>query len=292
MSLYENASIDEEVSTGGDIDQGGRNPYEKPLPDPPSNESLDKTEGIYFVPDAIYARPHQSGNGCHICQTVTEKREDNFIKTIWRRKTNIIMITLTVLVILALAIAISSLAMYTQNTVVAESRETDSNNKTTLEMLTNLEKRMKIIESERENQFRKTLEMYNWYKAENGYWYKVFQNKVEYTNARKNCEVLGSRLASVGIRSQKIKRDLTQNLLDSTSQQTWIGLDNIQQNGSWTWSDQVLSTLNNTQWRSGYPDNENKNRKCGYLFYGRNWSITGRDCGRLFYYLCETLQPL
>ena len=48
-------------------------------------------------------------------------------------------------------------------------------------------------------------EIATWYKADNGYLYKVFTEDKNYSEAGKKCEQYGAKLAHVGIRNKTTK---------------------------------------------------------------------------------------
>ncbi|XP_077973640.1 lectin-like [Styela clava] len=77
-----------------------------------------------------------------------------------------------------------------------------------------------------------------WFRASNNLIYKRFTDSVNYATAKAQCEGMGARLVSTGIRNNKVKSEIfTKHYL--TGAYAWIGLNDISNEGIWVWSDVV-----------------------------------------------------
>ncbi|XP_077975075.1 uncharacterized protein LOC144430818 [Styela clava] len=76
--------------------------------------------------------------------------------------------------------------------------------------------------------------------------YIVVKVPSDYQTAGKHCERMGGRLAENDIRSAAIHSDLLDNFIRSAGTFIWIGLDDLEEQNNWKWSDGVSSTSSNT----------------------------------------------
>nr|XP_039251936.1 alpha-N-acetylgalactosamine-specific lectin-like [Styela clava] len=67
---------------------------------------------------------------------------------------------------------------------------------------------------------------------------------------------------------------------------TWIGLDDIQQEGKFVWKDGVTSTKNNTYWDKNQPDNYG-NEDCVHLRRNAPWNLNDFPCSTRLQFFCE-----
>nr|XP_039252784.1 collectin-11-like isoform X2 [Styela clava] len=125
-----------------------------------------------------------------------------------------------------------------------------------------------------------------WYRVHSyPYWYKLANVSSDYQTARKNCELMGGRLAAKGIRNPTIRSDLLDKFIRRTGTPIWIGLDDIEEQDNWKWSDGVLSTTSNTPWGSTEPNNPTERCACMHDYW--EYQIADLGCNYKQFYLCE-----
>nr|XP_039253116.1 collectin-11-like [Styela clava] len=125
-----------------------------------------------------------------------------------------------------------------------------------------------------------------WYRVPSyPYWYKLVKVSSYYQTAKKNCERMGGRLAANGIRSRTIRSDLLGKFIRSSGNSIWIGLDDLEKQYNWKWSDGVSSTSYNTPWGRGEPND--RNERCACMYQPLQYQIADLRCNYKLYYLCE-----
>nr|XP_039265233.1 C-type lectin mannose-binding isoform-like isoform X4 [Styela clava]XP_039265234.1 C-type lectin mannose-binding isoform-like isoform X4 [Styela clava] len=92
--------------------------------------------------------------------------------------------------------------------------------------------------------------LFTWYLASNGFYYKLFEDRLDYEKAKTNCQKFSANLASVGLRDSKVRRDLIKILLKNlkSDEQVWIGVDDIETEGQFIWADDVIANPQSTDW--------------------------------------------
>uniref|UniRef100_A0A3Q2WFW8 C-type lectin domain-containing protein n=1 Tax=Haplochromis burtoni TaxID=8153 RepID=A0A3Q2WFW8_HAPBU len=97
-------------------------------------------------------------------------------------------------------------------------------------------------------------------------------------SARKNCIDQGADLVVIDSPEE-------QNFIASfTQKETWIGLNDIEQEGTWKWVDGTPLTLQ--YWASGQPDNHYRREDCAHIRYkGTSWNDEG--CDGSYQWVCE-----
>ncbi|XP_039264172.2 C-type lectin domain family 4 member F-like [Styela clava] len=122
-----------------------------------------------------------------------------------------------------------------------------------------------------------------YYKASNGNFYKWFQEKLNFDNAKQKCKSLGGQLASVGMRNSTTKREI-HTALEIGSALFWVGLQDLEKQGNmWTWVDGVISTKADLEWRENEPNNPGIENCVNFIEVGFN----DLRCEREISYLCE-----
>nr|XP_039273072.1 collectin-11-like [Styela clava] len=106
------------------------------------------------------------------------------------------------------------------------------------------------------------MEFSEWKKAKNGMWYRLYEDRANWEQAKLNCEAENARLPSTGMRNRTIRKEVFRGL-PRTIKYLWLGFNDIQQEGRWVWSDNV--ELFDFYWRGGEPNNA--------------WGV--EDCARL-----------
>nr|XP_039252632.1 hepatic lectin-like isoform X1 [Styela clava] len=125
-----------------------------------------------------------------------------------------------------------------------------------------------------------------WYRVHSyPYWYKLLQVSSDYQTARQNCELMGGRLAANGIRNPTIRSDLLDKFIRRTETPSWIGLDDLEKQDNWKWSDGVSSTSSNTPWSEGEPDGQDQ--RCGCMWHDYQYKVVDLNCSFQTSYLCE-----
>lgn len=102
--------------------------------------------------------------------------------------------------------------------------------------------------------------------ATNGNLYWISRNSMNWFDAKTYCEDNGAQLAAEGIRDNQVRPILN----DRLSQNYWVGLSDIENEGQWKWIDGIGSNSFNTIW---FPDEPND---------GGSSSSSGEDCGILW----------
>nr|XP_039274127.1 C-type lectin lectoxin-Thr1-like [Styela clava] len=124
-----------------------------------------------------------------------------------------------------------------------------------------------------------------WYRARNNYFYKVFEVKATYVEAKANCKKYGGQLASTGYRDDNVRREILP--LVRTGGHTWIGLNDIQHENTFVWEDGVTAKADSIPWHEGEPNDANGNEDCVDIASGFDWNLNDQYCGAKLQYLCE-----
>nr|XP_039268231.1 CD209 antigen-like protein E [Styela clava] len=142
---------------------------------------------------------------------------------------------------------------------------------------------IKVIESRNE----KIFELSGWFKASNNLFYKGFSEKVEYQTARNRCQQLGARLISTGFRDPAVRSEIIPKICIRNIR-IWIGLNDIEREGVWVWSDgNILTDIRSIPWRNGEPNNDG-NEDCGeYLWRTTDDGVNDTECYSHCAYACE-----
>nr|XP_039252581.1 collectin-11-like [Styela clava] len=144
--------------------------------------------------------------------------------------------------------------------------------------------KVQILEEEKARELQSVAD--GWHRVPNyPYWYKLVKVPSDYRTARKNCELMGGRLAATGIRNPTIRSDLLDTLIRRTGTSIWIGLDDLEEQDNWKWSDGVSSTSSNTPWYEGEPNGPNERCACMYMPFQYKLMDTLGFLSR--FYLCE-----
>ncbi|CAK8691372.1 unnamed protein product [Clavelina lepadiformis] len=120
-----------------------------------------------------------------------------------------------------------------------------------------------------------------WFVPFNGYKYKLTQ-PANWTEARSECQELGGDLATVGARDSYARRIIWLRLGKPIA---WIGFNDLEREGEYTWIDGVLADRN-LDWNDDEPDNAEllrigvKQERVGFSFY--DIVLGDEDCGNLY----------
>nr|XP_039251244.1 collectin-10-like isoform X1 [Styela clava] len=125
-----------------------------------------------------------------------------------------------------------------------------------------------------------------WYQARNNYYYKIFYDRSTYAEAKANCKRYGGQLASAGYRDEDVRREILP-LVKSERYDTWIGLNDIQEENTFTWEDGIRATAGSTPWHGGQPNNWNGDQDCVEMVESFDWELNDEDCTYANKYLCE-----
>ncbi|XP_077967962.1 C-type lectin mannose-binding isoform-like [Styela clava] len=137
-------------------------------------------------------------------------------------------------------------------------------------------------------QLKQNVKFRTWFKASNNLHYKLFLDNVNYATAKENCQKYSANLASVGIRAAAIRSELKHSLVAGNTP-IWIGLDDIKNEGDFIWADGVPSTIENTAWFEGEPNNSGDGEDCVHLAVRTEnlWQLNDESCNLLIAYMCE-----
>nr|XP_039274469.1 lectin-like [Styela clava] len=127
-------------------------------------------------------------------------------------------------------------------------------------------------------------ELKTWYRASNGFYYKLFNDQVNYATAKSNCQKLGADLASAGVRDSTVRREILP-LVKAGNDDTWIGLSKLE--GKFIWADGVDSTEDNTDWDADQPDNLGGGEDCVQFWPVDKWQLNNISCNIDMKYICE-----
>nr|XP_039265889.1 C-type lectin domain family 4 member M-like [Styela clava] len=131
-----------------------------------------------------------------------------------------------------------------------------------------------------------TDDLKTWNKSSSNYYYKLFRDPVNYTTAKANCQKLGADLASVGVRNAAVRSKILQ-MVKSGEKDTWVALDDINEEGRFVWADGVISIEENTYWNDGQPDDYEDNEDCSEFSGYQSWKLNDARCSDHQYYICE-----
>ncbi|XP_039455853.1 CD209 antigen-like protein E isoform X2 [Oreochromis aureus] len=108
--------------------------------------------------------------------------------------------------------------------------------------------------------------------------YLLSERSDSWHSARKHCTDQGADLVVIDSPEE-------QNFIASfTQRKTWIGLSDIEQEGTWKWVDGTPLTLQ--YWASHQPDNKSPAENCGHIRYqGTSWN--DQSCEDSFQWVCE-----
>ncbi|XP_077970269.1 lectin-like [Styela clava] len=143
-----------------------------------------------------------------------------------------------------------------------------------------------VLKKLRENVAKKE-EIKTWYRASNGLYYKLFNDPVTYATAKSNCQNRGGDLASVGIRNPTVFNGEILPMIKSVEVDTWIGLDDIQQEGAFVWADGVTLSDQDSFWSTDQPDDHKNQEDCVHLSHLKKWKFNDNHCSTSNRYICE-----
>ncbi|XP_077970586.1 lectin-like [Styela clava] len=129
-----------------------------------------------------------------------------------------------------------------------------------------------------------TEEFKGWYRASNGFYYKLFNDLINYATAKSECQKRGADLASTGVRDPTVRREIMP-LIKAGNDFTWIGLGKFE--GKFIWGDDVISTPINTDWHEGEPSNSGGDEDCVHFWPENKWYLNDVACNRDMKYICE-----
>ncbi|KAJ8043963.1 Aggrecan core protein [Holothuria leucospilota] len=117
----------------------------------------------------------------------------------------------------------------------------------------------------------------------NGSEYKFISTRLTWNESRQLCESSSSHLVTIeGKEENEFVRKMVQNR--STDDSAWTGLNDIDAEGTWEWSDGTVSTYRN--WREGQPNGEAP-QDCVFM-YGSNGKWHDHWCTYERHAVCET----
>nr|XP_039263134.1 C-type lectin domain family 4 member K-like [Styela clava] len=134
---------------------------------------------------------------------------------------------------------------------------------------------------------KQLLRVTGWYLATNHRIYKLYKTNMTYFAAEKICQSENSLLVTSGIRDPVIRSELIKKVVQPGGYDTWIGVNDIKNEGHWVWLDNVTSNLNDTYWMEGRPNNYNGNENCGHLWKTHNYKVNDANCKEFMYFICE-----
>ncbi|XP_077169931.1 C-type mannose receptor 2 [Paroedura picta] len=108
-----------------------------------------------------------------------------------------------------------------------------------------------------------------------------FQSTLSWQEAGRSCEQQGASLLSI---TEVYEQTYINGLLTGYSSTLWIGLNDLDLNGGWQWSDN--SPLKFLSWENGQPDNPQE-ENCGVIRSESSGGWQNRDCSIALPYICK-----
>uniref|UniRef100_A0A670J1X4 C-type mannose receptor 2 n=1 Tax=Podarcis muralis TaxID=64176 RepID=A0A670J1X4_PODMU len=108
-----------------------------------------------------------------------------------------------------------------------------------------------------------------------------FQSTLSWQEAGKSCEQQGASLLSI---TEVHEQTYINGLLTGYGSTLWIGLNDLDLNGGWQWSDN--SPLKFLNWESDQPDNPSE-ENCGVIRTESSGEWQNRDCSMALPYICK-----
>nr|XP_039257316.1 C-type lectin galactose-binding isoform-like [Styela clava] len=139
--------------------------------------------------------------------------------------------------------------------------------------------------SDTNSRITKMFSISGWFTASNNLTYKRFTDSVNYATAKAQCEGMGARLVSTGMRDNQVKNEIFPNHY-LTGDRAWIGLDDISNEGIWVWSDGVNETPS-TIWASGEPNGGRSDNCAEIRFYYSKIVANDASCSNAHRFVCE-----
>ncbi|XP_076808329.1 CD209 antigen-like protein A isoform X2 [Clavelina lepadiformis] len=124
-----------------------------------------------------------------------------------------------------------------------------------------------------------------WFASSNGYQYKMTISAQSWQESRMLCSKMGGDLAAVGMRNLASRRIIFNTLPGRGS--SWIGLNDLNEEGKWMWNDGVAMTRANAGWLPNEPNNHNGNEDCAAIFTRSSTLLNDTPCSASLYGLCE-----
>nr|XP_002119516.1 pulmonary surfactant-associated protein D-like [Ciona intestinalis] len=122
-----------------------------------------------------------------------------------------------------------------------------------------------------------------WFSAGNGYLYRTLPAS-NYQAANRSCAAIGATLAVFAPRNMNITRMILHHF-GITSQRTWIGMNDIEQENTWVWENGERVLSSHAHWNPGEPNSHEGEEDCGMIFSTGKWNDGG--CHWLYIPLCE-----
>ncbi|XP_042303964.1 hepatic lectin-like [Sceloporus undulatus] len=110
--------------------------------------------------------------------------------------------------------------------------------------------------------------------------YYFSDTEEQWRNARKFCAAANSHLIII---NSKREQDFVVPKIKQTT--VWLGLSDIETEGTWCWVDGSLQGLK--YWKHGEPNNTGNNEDCAVLSTERNWNDI--PCDREVHFVCERI---
>nr|XP_039257377.1 low affinity immunoglobulin epsilon Fc receptor-like [Styela clava] len=145
--------------------------------------------------------------------------------------------------------------------------------------------KLKASMTEANSRMNRMFSISGWFRASNNLIYKRFTDSVNYATAKAQCEGMGARLVSTGIRNNLVKKEIfSKHYL--TGANAWIGLDDINNEGIWVWSDGINNSPS-AIWAPGEPTG-GLNEDCAIMIL-QNSKLVVYDggCTGSYRFVCE-----
>uniref|UniRef100_A0A3Q1G3T5 C-type lectin domain-containing protein n=1 Tax=Acanthochromis polyacanthus TaxID=80966 RepID=A0A3Q1G3T5_9TELE len=121
----------------------------------------------------------------------------------------------------------------------------------------------------------------SWYNF-NGRCYKYILTPQKWFGAQVHCASMGANLVSIHSSHEQTFVTALISSFDPSERPTWIGFNDLFQEGRWTWSDG--SEVNFVFWSTGEP-NGGTGQNC-VLNWGTNWKWIDYPCSYSFPFVC------
>ncbi|XP_078678988.1 uncharacterized protein LOC144914705 isoform X3 [Branchiostoma floridae x Branchiostoma belcheri] len=126
------------------------------------------------------------------------------------------------------------------------------------------------------------------YPSQPDVFFKLFAELKTYEAAKQTCLSNGGHLADV--KTQELHDFLLSEIQKvDASRDYWIGLNDLKDEKTWTWSDGTpVSDCVFTNWAPGEPNNAyGQGQDCGHLWKGKGFKWDDDGCGKQKYFICQ-----
>lgn len=133
-----------------------------------------------------------------------------------------------------------------------------------------------------------TVDHSDWYKAGNGFLYKMLNTIMTYSQAKRACSTHRSLIASVGLRDRNFRDKILNAMNAVRGFWLWVGATDQEHEGTWVWEDGQVSSGSDINWNRGEPNDAVGGEDCA-SYYKKDgvWLANDVKCTSSFKVVCE-----